>query len=166
MKPFAGRRTLPGVGAAALLAATVACSSERDAVTAPPFGESTVPTAPASDRVTADGIRSVAMVGDSITVGSEPALEDAFESLGLEDFDIDAENGRRITDDDSDIDSGVGAVATLARRDPPDLWVIALGTNDVANYASDEYAAVIAELLATIPADAPIVWVDIYVDGF
>jgi lysophospholipase L1-like esterase len=167
MKPSPGRATVLGVGAAVLLAATAACSSDRDAVTAPPFGEDTVASLPrAPDGVTPAGIESVTMVGDSITLGSEQALLNALNSLGLDEIDIDAENGRRLTVDGGSIGSGVGAVADLARRDPPDLWVIALGTNDVANIPAEEYAAAIAELLAAIPADTPIVWVDTYLDGF
>ena len=42
--------------------------------------------------------------------------------------------------------------------------MIALGTNDVANYGPDEYGPAIAELLAAVPADAPLVWVDTYLD--
>ena len=49
---------------------------------------------------------------------------------------------------------------------PPDLWVIALGTNDVANYRPEDYPAAINELLAAIPADAPVLWVDCYLDDY
>ena len=43
--------------------------------------------------------------------------------------------------------------------------MIALGTNDVGNYRPEEYGPAIAELLAAVPADAPLVWVDTYLDG-
>ena len=55
-------------------------------------------------------------------------------------------------------------MSEIADDDPPDLWVIALGTNDVANYAPEEYRPAIVELLAAVPADAPLVWVDTYLD--
>ena len=60
--------------------------------------------------------------------------------------------------------SGLTAVSEIADDDPPDLWVIALGTNDVANYGPDEYRPAITELLAAVPSDAPLVWVDTYLD--
>ena len=41
--------------------------------------------------------------------------------------------------------------------------MIALGTNDIGKYATqEEYEAVINELLAAIPGDAPIAWVNTY----
>ena len=42
--------------------------------------------------------------------------------------------------------------------------MIALGTNDVGNYRPEEYGAAIAELLSAVPAEAPLVWVDTYLD--
>ena len=59
--------------------------------------------------------------------------------------------------------SGLEGVADVLAEGPvPDLWVVALGSNDIAAYAPDEYSTAINELLAAIPADAPIVWVDCY----
>ena len=56
------------------------------------------------------------------------------------------------------------AVERVAETEP-DLWVVALGTNDVANLDSVEgYATAIDTLLAAIPDGAPVVWVDTYVD--
>ena len=41
--------------------------------------------------------------------------------------------------------------------------MIALGTNDIGKYATqEEYEAVIDELLATIPGNAPIAWINTY----
>ena len=68
---------------------------------------------------------------------------------------------------DGGVTSGLDGVAeVLAEGEQPDLWVIALGTNDIANYAPEEYAGAINELLAAIPADAPIVWVDCYLTDY
>jgi GDSL-like Lipase/Acylhydrolase family len=157
-----GRRALL---AALLAAGAAACASEREAATVPPFGAGTVaPPAVAAPPAAGVTIDSVAMVGDSITVGSQAQLEAGFASLGLDEVAIDAENGRRMTVDGA-IDSGLEAVSGLATSAPPDLWVIALGTNDVVNYAPEEYAPVIDELLTAVPRDAPIVWVDTYLDG-
>jgi lysophospholipase L1-like esterase len=108
----------------------------------------------------------IEFVGDSITVGSEDELVAAFTELGLDDAEINAESGRRMVVDQG-ITSGLDGVAdVLAEGDPPDLWVIALGSNDVAGYAPEEYAGAIDELLAAIPAGAPIVWVDCYLTNY
>jgi lysophospholipase L1-like esterase len=103
------------------------------------------------------------MVGDSITVGSSAELGAAFDEIGFPDAEINARSGRRMVVDDG-VTSGLDGIAeVLADGGQPDLWVIALGSNDVAGYAPEEYPAAIAELLAAIPGDAPIVWVDCYV---
>ena len=103
------------------------------------------------------------MVGDSITVGSEGPLMDRFRALGLDVRAIDAADGRRIAVGGSSSGSGLESVAALADAVPPDLWVIALGSNDVFQYTSaEEYRAAIGALLSAVPADAPVVWVDTY----
>ena len=157
-----GRRAL----LAALLAAGAAsCASEREAATVPPFGAGTAASPAIAQFPSGEvSIESVAMVGDSITVGSLAQLEAGLASLGLDELAIDAENGRRMIVD-GPISSGLEAVSGLATSAPPDLWVIALGTNDVANYTPDEYAPAIDLLLAAVPRDAPLVWVDTYIEG-
>ena len=106
------------------------------------------------------------MVGDSITQGAQPDLEAAFSGIGLDDVTFNAEQGRRMTASNS-ITSGVeGIKKVLAKGAPPDLWVIALGTNDVANYQPQDYATAINEVLAAIPAGAPVLWVDCYLDQY
>ena len=166
--PGLGARPLAAVVATVLTVGAAGCSSERDAVSAPPFGTVDVPAvtipelaAPAS--VPAVHVETVAMVGDSITVGSQQALEASLAELGLDDVEIDAVSGRRMLVDGS-IDSGLDAVTEIADSDPPDLWVIALGTNDVGNYPPEEYGAAIIELLSAVPAEAPLIWVDTYLD--
>ena len=73
---------------------------------------------------------------------------------------IDAEDNRRMAVGDS-VTPGIEVVRALAAGDAPDLWVIALGTNDVGP-EPEVYTPGIAELVAAVPADAPIVWVDVY----
>jgi lysophospholipase L1-like esterase len=138
------------------MVAVATCSSDRGTLTAPSFG---IP----DDSVTADGdIESVAMVGDSITVASEGPLRRGFRDLGLDIQAIDAASGRRITAGGGAGSAGVDAVVALAPS-RPDLWVIALGSNDVFQYDGEEaYRNEIAALLNTLPADAPVVWVDTY----
>jgi lysophospholipase L1-like esterase len=61
-------------------------------------------------------------------------------------------------------DPGIDVVERIAEVTQPDVWVIALGTNDVgAEVSPDQYAADIESLLAAIPAGAPVVWVDVWI---
>ncbi|MBA3604620.1 MAG: hypothetical protein H0W46_01335 [Acidimicrobiia bacterium] len=147
-------RYLPVAGVAAVVS-VLGCSSDRGTGAANGDGSG----APATPR-----IETVAMIGDSITVGSEDALRSALQELGVETLAIDAENGRRMTASGF-VGSGTEAAARVTTRDP-DLWVVALGTNDVGIYdGRDEYRMAIEELLGTIPAGVPLVWVDIHVDS-
>jgi lysophospholipase L1-like esterase len=147
------------------MVAVAACSSDRGTLTAPSFGapEDSAPTLDTGGAVSGTGdIASVAMVGDSITVASEMPLEDGFRGLGLDVQAIDAASGRRITAGGGAGTSGIDAVVAMAPR-RPDLWVIALGSNDVFQYDGEEaYRNEIAALLNALPADAPVVWVDTY----
>ena len=143
--------------AAASALAVTACSSGRDGLGGPSAGAVT------SMARRAD-IASVGVIGDSITVGAEPALRSRLEGLGLDVLAVDAANGRRIAVDGG-VGSGVEAAARVAAVEP-DLWVVALGTNDVANLDGPEaYATAIDTMLAEVPDDVPVVWVDIYFDG-
>jgi lysophospholipase L1-like esterase len=164
------------LAAPVLLLATASCSSEHGSAAIAPYGtDSTVavpPTVPpASAAAAADAgatiaVQRLAMVGDSITQGAQQNLEAAFGSLGLDDVTINAEQGRRMTASNS-ITSGVdGIKKVLAKGAPPDLWVIALGSNDVANYLPQDYAAAINEVLAAIPPGAPVLWVDCYLERY
>ncbi len=172
------RRTPRSARVAVLLAApvlllvTASCSSEHGSAAIAPYGtDSTVPVAPTVAPGTAApadviAVRRLAMVGDSITQGAQQKLEEAFTTLGLTDVVINAEQGRRMTASNS-ITSGVeGIKAVLAKGAPPDLWVIALGTNDVANYQPQDYAKAVNEVLAAIPAGAPVLWIDCYLDKY
>jgi lysophospholipase L1-like esterase len=150
--------------------ALAGCSADREASSAPPLGTvdvaGSVPAAPPTSANTVLDVDHVAMVGDSITVGSEDELAAAFAEIGLPDVEINAESGRRMISDGG-ITSGLDGVAqVLEDGAEPDLWVVALGTNDVANYSIEEYPEVIDELLAAIPADTPVVWVDCYVEDY
>ena len=136
--------------------AVPACSSDRAGVSAPPAGTAATIAARAD-------IDSVGVIGDSITVGAETALRTTLEDLGLDVVALDAASGRRITVDGA-VGSGVDAAARVAAADP-DLWVVALGTNDVASLDGPEaYATAIDTMLAEVPGDVPLVWVDIYYD--
>lgn len=158
------RRTLLRAGLTAMLGAVAAgCSADRDTVTAPPFGLP-APIVPGAAPPAGGPISSVAMVGDSISVGARDPLLRMFAAADLEVTTLDAESGRRIVVGDGPATSGTDVARLIAADGSlPDLWVIALGTNDVQQYTADEYSAVISELLAVIPEDAPVVWVDVHI---
>jgi lysophospholipase L1-like esterase len=164
MPALARRLTL--CAAAALLAGSVAaCGGDDDAADGTvvhvsgtmPSGGPAVDLAPVEQTAG----RDVVMIGDSITVASTPGLEAAAGELGVE-LTIYAEVGRRITVG-STPEAAIDLVDDVLDDGQPDLFVIALGTNDIGKYATqEEYEAVIEELLAIIPGNAPISWVNAY----
>lgn len=113
-------------------------------------------------------IDTIVMVGDSITLASRPALSDRFSELGFDEVLIEAESGKRMTTTDGSNASGVSIVEFLAASDDDgdhsdELWVIALGTNDINQYGGvAELAAELDRLMRAVPADAALVWVDTY----
>jgi lysophospholipase L1-like esterase len=122
-----------------------------------------------SNAQRAGGIDSVVMIGDSITKGSMPYLDERFELLGL-DQTIVAENGKRMAVSREQNPSGAAIASFLTQNGDGDhsdeVWVVALGTNDIGQYPSpDEIAAAVNEVLNEVPQDAALVWVDTYIDG-
>ena len=105
---------------------------------------------------------SMVMIGDSITFMSMESLQAELSDTGLEVLAIDAQVGRRITVGDRGRPyPGTDIVEFIANSEPPDLWVIALGTNDIGQYAdAGEFAAQVQALLDLLPAAAPVVWID------
>jgi lysophospholipase L1-like esterase len=122
--------------------------------------------ADASADAAAD-IDAVVMIGDSITKGSMPYLDERFGLLGL-DHTIEAENGKRMAVSVSGNPSGAAVAAFLAENGDgnhgDEVWVVALGTNDISQYTSpDEIAAAVNEVLDEVPDDAALVWVDTFI---
>ncbi len=113
----------------------------------------------------AAAIDSIVMIGDSITKGSTAALEERLEGLGL-DVDIQAENGKRMAVSSGSNPSGSTVAEFMAGGSDDhanELWVVALGTNDIGQYSSaDEIAAAVNEVLDAVPDESPVVWVDAY----
>ncbi len=115
----------------------------------------------------ADSVDSVVMIGDSITKGSTPALQEQFAALGFTTVLIEAENGKRMVVSSGRNPGGASVAEFLSGGGDDDhsneLWVVALGTNDVGQYAGpDEIAAAVNEVLDNVPDEAPLVWVDTY----
>lgn len=113
----------------------------------------------------ADRPASVVMVGDSITVASSEELEVALTDLGLEVLLIDAQVGRRMTvGERGRLTPGVDVVEYVAGALEPELWIVALGTNDIGQYPDpDDIAAQVDAILDRIPEGAPVVWVDTWI---
>ena len=107
------------------------------------------------------------MIGDSITKGSLPALDERFGLLGMSSITIEAENGKRMAVSSTQNPSGSSLAEFVAESSEADhseeLWIVALGTNDIGQYDSpDEVAAAVNEVLERVPDEAPLVWVDTY----
>jgi lysophospholipase L1-like esterase len=115
-----------------------------------------------------DEIEAIVMLGDSITVASRPALADRFQQLGYDDVLIEAETGKRMTVTDGSNASGLSLISYLAAADEDgdhsdELWIVALGTNDINQYGSvEQIAAEVDAMIDAIPAEAALVWVDTY----
>lgn len=125
-------------------------------------------------------VDTVVMIGDSITVASTPALQAAFEDLGFDDIVIVAQQGKRTAVSFGDNPSGAEVARSLLDADEAvislgesaislgedhrdELWVIALGTNDIGQYSDPaERVGAVNELLSEVPPDVPLIWVDTY----
>ena len=110
---------------------------------------------------------TMVMVGDSITQGSTDAVTYTLAASGLTDVIIDGVPSRRIqvgAGTTEDPESGIDSITRLLRAGvDPDVWVIALGTNDIAKYESDDdYANLISSVVAMLPDDVPLVWVNAF----
>lgn len=123
-----------------------------------------------SRRPDADGRPALpttaAVIGDSIARSAQDVVTTAIELHGVEVVAYDARESRRMAEwGGPDLPSGVAAAQDVVdARLEPELWIVALGTNDVG--AGTDQATVeddIAELLAVIPDDAPVIWVDTWV---
>jgi lysophospholipase L1-like esterase len=148
-----------------LAVGVAACGDDDDIAggSAPQFSGTMPPGAPGIDLTPIEETagRDVVMIGDSITVASTPGLQAAAEQLGVE-LTIYAETSRRITVG-STPEAGIDVLEDVLEIGQPDLFVIALGTNDVGKYATqEEYEAVIDELLDTVPRNAPVAWINIF----
>jgi lysophospholipase L1-like esterase len=120
---------------------------------------------PGDDRIDAT---SMAMVGDSITAGSTDAIRYTLTAHGFTTMDIDGVTSRRILEGDGKGGRPLSGVATLYSMlgNPdidPDVWVVALGTNDIGQFDDPEqYRDLIRTVLDMLPDDVPLVWVDAF----
>ena len=125
-------------------------------------------------------IDTVIMVGDSITVASTTQLETMFEQLGFSNVLIESQVGKRTARGSGSNPSGSEVaenlvdlihsadIDTSSDDDDPfdhsnELWVVALGTNDIDQYSDPaERAAAVNEMLQMVPDESALIWVDTY----
>lgn len=106
------------------------------------------------------------MIGDSITVGAQPVLQLVFTQMGFSSVSINAEKSRRIEVTEGKVGPRAGldvAKYVLGSGSRPQVWVIALGTNDAGLYKdAAEYRGLIDKMLAIVPRTVPLAWIDNY----
>jgi len=108
---------------------------------------------------------TLGMIGDSITKLSTPSLKAVFVAQGIPNVTIDAEVSRRIKvgNGKSEPLNGEQVLTNMNKIGlDPDVWVFALGTNDLTAYDADGFATVISTMLGMTKPDTPVVWVDTY----
>jgi lysophospholipase L1-like esterase len=153
------RSLLRGLGASAAAGALLAaCSSESSRRSTTGSG------GPRRVNTSGQPIASAVMIGDSITAGSVPQLQFAFASEGITNFVVDAQSGRRIAAGRTDREPTPGLFALQTLLDAgnaPDLWIIALGTNDIGSLGDPAATGeLIDSLLDMLPDGNPLTWID------
>lgn len=132
----------------------------------PGSGEA-VDAAPSSREVRAGAVDvpdTVAVVGDSLTVAATDEITAALAGLGVRTVVVDGRESRRMASGSTALPSGVAAIEQILTEHRPDLWVVALGTNDVGAAAGpDRFRADLRATLAAIPVGAPLAWVDVWI---
>lgn len=107
---------------------------------------------------------TVAVVGDSLTVAATDEIVAALTRAGVRAVVVDGKVSRRMTSSSRDLPSGAAAIETILGEHEPDLWVVALGTNDVgAGVQPERFVDDLRTTVAAIPRTAPLVWVDVWV---
>lgn len=111
-----------------------------------------------------DAPGTVAVVGDSLTVAATDEITEALSRIGVRVVLVDGRERRRMTSGSTEVSSGVSAIEDILDEHRPDLWVVALGTNDVgAEVGTDRFRTDVRETLRSIPPGAPVVWVDVWI---
>lgn len=105
---------------------------------------------------------TVAVVGDSLTLSAIEELDAWLTDLGLDVLVIDGVENRRMTHRTRAVSSGADAISAILADESPDLWVIALGTNDVGG-GTPALRGDVRTILDLIPDRVPVVWVDLWI---
>ena len=119
------------------------------------------PSAPSRSVTLPD---TVAVVGDSLTLSASEEITGALSGIGVRAVVVDARESRRMATGSAALPSGVAAIEEVLTAHRPDVWVVALGTNDVASeVATERFVADLRATLGALPAEAPIAWVDVWI---
>ncbi|PIE31828.1 MAG: hypothetical protein CSA55_04750 [Ilumatobacter coccineus] len=109
--------------------------------------------------------RSVVVVGDSLTASAQGKIEDRIAAAGHTVVAIDAVSGRRMASGSHRVNSGIDAIRTLqAQGVAPEIWVIALGTNDLGD-SGIGFAQAMQAVVDFLPDGVTVVWVDTWIEG-
>jgi hypothetical protein len=174
-RPTATRSAVPiALAVVALMVGLVVASS----VSAPARkasaegGSAAVETTPAVSSTAAptpttavpSAVPVVAVVGDSLAYSAATALDAALRAAGADPV-LRVAPGRRIPvwGLNGQISPGLDE-AKLLRASTPAVWVVQLGTNDIAAEPLDRarYQELVTKMLDTIGADVPVVWVNVH----
>ena len=157
------RRTFVALCATAAFGGLAACSTDSttDAGFDRPRDDD------GGDADTPREIRSVVVLGDSISRATADEYAAAFAANGIPEVRVEAEVGRRIEVGNGKGSAPLSGIRTLfgllAESVSPDAWVIELGTNDIGSYATpDAYGELIDQILGMLPVEVPLVWVNCY----
>ncbi len=139
---LSSRRQVLGAGLVAALGSWVALET---------IGQHVASAAPAP--ATTVGSR-IAVVGDSLTQGTMRYQPDACSAVGWTQTTIDAHVSRGVrTKVKSDPHTGLTAVDFIRETSgEPDVWVVALGTNDAGIFSKDQHADLIRQMMDHIGA--------------
>jgi hypothetical protein len=131
---------------------------------APTTGASAPASEPATTTVVHRAVPIVAVVGDSLSYSAATALDAALRAAGGDPV-LRVAPGRRIPvwGLDGQISPGLDEAKEL-RSSAPAVWVVQLGTNDIAAEPVDpaRYRELVTTMLETIGADVPVVWVNVH----
>lgn len=148
--------TAPARPASAEHAAVASSSIAPDAVAPPPTTAAPGTLPPL--------VPIVAVVGDSLAYSAATALDSALRAAGVDPV-LRVAPGRRIPvwGLDGQISPGLDEAKEL-RSSTPAVWVVQLGTNDIAAEPLDRarYRELVTTMLDTIGADVPVVWVNVH----
>ncbi len=108
--------------------------------------------------------RSVAVIGDSLTLSAQEEISAALELAGIELFIVDGAENRRMTSGSSEVPPATASIEAVLQDAQPELWVFALGTNDVgAQTGTDVFREDMNVMLDLLPVNASVIWVDLWI---
>lgn len=106
----------------------------------------------------------LAHIGDSTSVAlPRHGIEEAYAAAGVTDLRFEADGGRSLVEHRPENENGVMVAKRLTASGFRGCWVIALGTNDAANFARSDSISPRKRIvrLMDVIGDQPVMWVDV-----